>query len=124
MEILLTLYEDIADLTCGNVYTHFVQLLQQQRLCHMAMVVLIEDKTNQVGRKMFTTQLGWRLRRNIATIRCLPTFQKVSDIVGLEYKTLNSEILVALKGRPFGNVLGRQQFPLVNEETAHPLAGG
>ena len=55
VEILLTLDEDIADLTRRNIHTHLAQLLQQQRLGHMTMVALIENKTNQVGRKMFTT---------------------------------------------------------------------
>jgi hypothetical protein len=73
------------------------EILNQQRLCHMAMVVLVEDKTNQVGPKKLPGPLRRWFSGNADTIRCLPTFQEVADIMGLDYQTLNRELLVALE---------------------------
>jgi len=61
VEISVVLNQDIVQLAGRNVDSDFPQLFQQQGLCNMAMVVLIQDEANKLYSEVFAAQLRRRV---------------------------------------------------------------
>ena len=57
MEPIQIIGDKLAQPTAGDINTQIQQLFQQQRLGDMLMMILIEDKTNQVTAKMAAVEL-------------------------------------------------------------------
>jgi hypothetical protein len=56
MKHVQTIGDKLALPTAGNINPQILQLFQQQRLSDMLVMILIEDKTNQVIAKMATVK--------------------------------------------------------------------
>lgn len=106
MEAILVLGKNRAELTRGNLDPPFLQLFEQEGLCDMTLIVLIQDEALQGWREM-ALDLRWQLAHDVASIRSLPTFEEVADIVRFDLDALNGKGLKVFEQGSFGDVLGR-----------------
>ncbi len=98
VEGVLPLGEDEAELAGGDVDTQLAQLLQEQRLGHVLVVVLVEEETDQVGSEVVAGHhIGGERGHQASAIRGQPVFAAVANEAGFEDQILNDEVLVALE---------------------------
>jgi len=103
------------ELTRGDLDTPFVQPLAQQRLSHLAVVMLIEDVAHQRGTEMATLERGGQPSDQGLTLERLPAGQAIANGVGPDEEILDHEVPVALEARSSGNGLLRlDDFVLVD----------
>ena len=95
--------EQGVDLACRYVYAPLPQLLQQQRLCHMAVVVLVQDVAAQLGVKVMALYRGGQLSCEIDALTGAPGLQSVTGVVGFDDQPLHHHVPVAFKPRIAGN---------------------
>jgi hypothetical protein len=98
VEGVLPLGEDAAELAGGDVDAQLAQLLQEQRLGHVLMVVLVEDETDQVGSEVAAGQdVGGERSHHTLPTGGQPAFAAIADDAWLEDQLLNDEVLVAFE---------------------------
>ena len=81
---ILPLGEDAIEFASGDVDAQLEQLLQEQRLGHVLMVVLVEDETDQLGSVVATgDDIGGEGCHQASTVGGQPVFTAVEDDAGL-----------------------------------------
>ena len=105
MEGVLALGEDATEFTGGNVDAQLVQLLQEQRLGHVLMVILVEDETDQVGTVVAAGQdIGGEWGHHALPIGSQPAFAAIADDAGLKDQILYDEVLISFEDGPLRDV--------------------
>ena len=101
VEGLGLLGEDAAELAGGDVDAQLVQLLQEQRLGHVLVVILVQDEADQVRPEVAAGQdVGGQGGDQGSAVGGLPAFAAVAGDLGPEDQILNDEVLVSLEDRP------------------------
>lgn len=79
-----------------------MQLLKQQGLCHMAMVVLIQDKPDQGRSVMLVFQIRRQLAHDITTVGCLIYLELIAGVVRSYLEVLNNPVFIIPETDPGG----------------------
>ena len=120
VEALLALSEDVVHLPSRDVDPDLPQLLHNQRLGHVCVVVLVENKADQRAVEVATEGLDllWERCHNRLARWRLPPLPVVQDIVRFEHKTLNRVVLISLERASCWNVLDFDNQRFVDLERA------
>ena len=109
--------DDAVDLSCRDVDPQLPQLLQNQRLGHVCVMVLIEDKADQGEVEVAAAKglyLLWERRHDRGAIWRLPPLSAQEGIARLEQKTLNRVVLISLERAPCWDTLDFDNDRLVD----------
>ena len=84
---------------CGNINAYFVQLLEPQRLGDVAMIVLVENKTDQCRAEVAVLHIWPQLARYITAVGGFIHLESIAGIARLYYEILNHPILMVFESR-------------------------
>ena len=109
MKKLLLLRQQMAQLAGRDLDPEFVQLLQQQRLGHMLMMVLVQRVAYQFWPKVAVHRVGQLAPQPLA-IRSLPFFQPIAEVARLDHQILHHVIRVPFETPSLLAGIRRQAF--------------
>ncbi len=87
--------QDPLYLAFGYINTVFAQLFQQQRLCGLTMMVLVQDEANEFWPKMVPIELYGKLGVQGVTLWRDPAFEAIARVARSDDQILNDKIPIA-----------------------------
>lgn len=96
-ESRLTRTQQRIDLATRNIDTPFAELFAQQRLSHLAVVMLVENVAAQYRTEVLTAQRRRQLPDHALTLGRAPVFQTITSVVCADVKLLHHHVTIALE---------------------------
>jgi hypothetical protein len=110
MKTVVVRRQEVVDLTCGDVDAQFAQLFEQQRLRHVALVILVHDEGDQFGTEVAAGQDVRRQgRQQRLASRGDDAFAPIPCQLGLQHQFLNVVFFVAIGHGPRRRVRERDR---------------
>ncbi len=117
VERLVVLRQDATELALGNVDAEVMQLLQQQRLRHVRVVILVQNIAGQVWAIVTTRQhVGRQRRQHRTAVGQLIACPQVARCFGLDRQLLDNIRFIILENGSGRKVIGMQPHVFGDDE--------
>jgi len=111
---LLALGDHAMQLARGNPHSPFTELLENERLGHLRVVVLVEHEAAQGRAEVRCVALKVHLSGEQLAIGSQPLLLAVESRHSFDDQLLHKEVIVTLEATPLGNILGLDHLRLID----------